>query len=944
MVTATYNPGVLVKARGREWVVLPDSDTMILSLRPLSGSDTDITRIFLPLETVEPATFDPPDPSKPGNRSAVRLLQQALMLKLRAGAGPFRSFGNIAVEPRAYQLVPLLLALKQPVIRLLIADDVGIGKTIEAGLVLRELLDRGEIDSAAVLCPPHLCDQWQRELALKFNIQAEIVRPATVGRLERGLPHGTSIFKEFHFTIISLDYIKSSKRSDEFLNSCPDFVIVDEAHSCSRSGTLRHQRFSLLRKLSEKNDRHMLFLTATPHSGDQDSFTNLLSLLHTDFVNLSAETMIASDLRDDLRKRLADHFVQRRRADIEEWQDTSLFPDRQRKTPDPTYKLSPAWTSFYRDVRKYARSIIINAKDGTSFQQRLSWWSALALLRCVSSSPAAAVRALQTRMDAFLSGTIVTPDNDTPDDIPVDSILDGVEDETAIISDVEPGTVQNNQTANIEAMIKSASALLGQKHDPKLSVLIREVGELVKEGFAPVIFCRYIATARYLFEELQQHFKTMRVEMVTGELAPDEREQRIAELNGTKPILVATDCLSEGINLQETFDAVVHYDLSWNPTRHDQREGRVDRFGQRSKIVRMVMIYGEDNPVDGIVLDNILKKVKVIEKELGVPVSMPENQEKLTQAIVSGVLLKSDDDSVQEDFFSVLGLDIQKESYLDAHWKSFRETAKRNTTRFAQRSLKPGEVLPEWDKAMKALGTEADVAQFVSDAAKALAAPLDTSDKGWHLPVEHLPSALRERIETASLPQRFDLHYPPKQGAFVHRTHPAITAIADFIAETALTQSNTSLISRCGAIFTTSVVSRTVIYLLRLRSQLSLKRDRFAQPTMMLAEEAVIIGVRNGMLLPDNEINMILDAAPARDMADTLKSRQVQWALDMIPQITPQINALAKERAEQLLSDHRRVREAANARGSYAVEPVLPADIIGVFVLVPAQTLPEGGN
>jgi len=940
--TTVYNPGALVRARGREWVVLPGSNETMLTLRPLSGSDTDTTNIFLPLERipVEPASFKPPDPSKPGNSSAVRLLQQALMLKLRAGAGPFRSFGNIAVEPRAYQLVPLLMALKHTTIRLLIADDVGIGKTIEAGLILRELYDRGEVTSAAILCPPHLCDQWQRELAAKFNIEAVVVRPATVGRLERGLPHGKSIFKEFNFIIISLDYIKSDRHRDEFLHACPEFVIVDEAHSCSRSANTRHQRFTLLKELANNPEQHMLFLTATPHSGDESSFSNLLSLLSPDFSELALGADLSSNRHDELRKRLADHFVQRRRADIEEWQDTSLFPDRQRKTPDPTYKLTPAWQVFFKDVKNYARSIIISAKDGTVFQQRLSWWVALALLRCVSSSPAAATRALQTRLDALNAAQ----GDAAVDEIPVDSIIDGVVEDDVILSDLEPGTLQENHTADIEMLLKTASELCGSKKDPKLSVLLKEVVELVNDGFSPVIFCRYIATAQYLFDELTKQFKNTHIELVTGELAPDEREQRISDLRGQQTILVATDCLSEGINLQETFDAVIHYDLSWNPTRHDQREGRVDRFGQKAKTVRTAMIYGEDNPVDGIVLDNILRKVKLIEKELGVPVSMPDNQEKLTQAIVSGVLLKNDDTAVQENLFGVLGVDPEPASYFDTHWASLRESAKRNITRFAQRSLKPEEVIPEWNKAMKALGTEDDVELFVRGAARALNTPLDESVKGLHLPVGHLPAALQERVEAAALPDRFCLHYPAKRGTFVHRTHPAITAIADHIAETALAQNNVTLISRCGAIFTTAVTSRTAIYLLRLRSQLTLRRDRFAQPKQMLAEEAVIIGFRSGRLLTSDELTTALEAEPARDMIDALKTRQIEWAVEATREHGSQIETLAKERAQQLLTDHRRVREAANARGSYSVEPVLPADIIGVFVLVPAQTLTGEAN
>jgi len=181
-VAAEFMPGVLVRARGREWVVQPASSAECLHLRPLGGSDEDIVTLVPGLEPTAPAPaeFHWPDPQRPGTHDAARLLHDAVRLKLRTGAGPFRSFGNIAVEPRAYQLVPLLMALRLPTIRLLIADDVGVGKTIEAGLIARELLDRGEIGRIAVLCPPHLVDQWQQELAEHFHLRAVALTSATV--------------------------------------------------------------------------------------------------------------------------------------------------------------------------------------------------------------------------------------------------------------------------------------------------------------------------------------------------------------------------------------------------------------------------------------------------------------------------------------------------------------------------------------------------------------------------------------------------------------------------------------------------------------------------------------------------------------------------------------------------------------------------------------------
>ncbi len=157
----SFSVGSLVLARGREWVVLPESSDKILRLKPLGGTDIEIASILTQIEKVEPAEFEPPDPAKAGDARSARLLRDAVRLGFRSSAGPFRSLGSIAVEPRPYQLVPLLMALRQNPVRLLIADDVGIGKTVESALVAKELLARGEAEQLCVLCPPHLAEQWQ---------------------------------------------------------------------------------------------------------------------------------------------------------------------------------------------------------------------------------------------------------------------------------------------------------------------------------------------------------------------------------------------------------------------------------------------------------------------------------------------------------------------------------------------------------------------------------------------------------------------------------------------------------------------------------------------------------------------------------------------------------------------------------------------------------------
>lgn len=936
--TPEFYPGSLVSARGREWIVLPESNQETLHLRPLGGGERDESLIYLSLERqpVQPATFPWPRIEQARNHAASQLLMDALQLKLRNGAGPFRSFGNIAVEPRAYQLVPLLMAMKLSTVRLLIADDVGIGKTIEGALIAREMLDRGEIQRVTVLCPPHLCEQWQRELAGRFHIHAVVVRSATAARLERDLPPGTSVFDANPFTVVSLDYIKSESRREAFQRFCPEFVIVDEAHTCTHGDQGRQQRYQLLKGLAEDVNRHMLLLTATPHSGDEDAFFNLLGLLRPDFKLLKD---LPPGARADLREDLSRHFVQRRRPDIAEWQDTSMFPDR--KTAEITYRLTGAWGQLFNDVLDYARELVVRTEGQGLREQRMGWWAALALLRCISSSPAAAVNALRTRLDGAAKGG--DADELSLEDIEaqaVDRVLDGLDDALST-DDIEPAA-QTEDSALLRQLIVDAEKLAGDANDPKLAKLLEHLTLLVKEGFQPVVFCRYIATAHYLADFLRGKFKDATVKAVTGELTPGEREAAVEELGDTeKRILVATDCLSEGINLQHLFTAVVHYDLSWNPTRHEQREGRVDRFGQKAREVRSTMLYGEDNPVDGAVLQVILRKAESIRKELGVLVPMPDDQGKLTQALLNAVLLRKNSrvgNSPQG------ALDFGEPAReIETAWQSAREKAAKNRSIFAQRRLKPEDVLPEWRKSAAVLGGEDDVARFVTRAVAKLGVPLEPYKQHHKLHLDQLPTSVKERLAadgfTGTL--RVDFYQPAAQGAlFIHRTHPLVVVLADTLLERALASEDASEddgVARAGSAFVGHVSVKTTVLLLRLRHQLTVTRG--SQTRLMLCEETVAVSAAGEdavASLPTDQAQALLGMDATRNMPAVIRDRHLQQALDAIPGWQPQLEAVARERAQTLLQDHRRVREAADAKGTYQVTASLPVDVMGVYVLVPA--------
>ena len=931
MTMEGFTPGNLVRARGREWIVVGRADTETVRVRPLTGSEDDQTLICLPLETepVVAASFPPPLPHQTASHGAALLLRDALLLSLRRGAGPFRSFGHISVEPRAYQLVPLLMALKLDPVRLLVADDVGIGKTIEAGLIARELLDRGDIERIAVLCPPHLVEQWVGELDARFHIRAAAVTAASAVRLERGLPPSESIFTAHPYTVVSLDYIKNEKRRSEFLRACPEFVIVDEAHTCAATGVARHQRYELLKGLSGSQERHVVMLTATPHSGDEVAFYRLLGLLDPVFDRLNEAQ---GETRDRIRGKLAAHFVQRRRPDIAEWQEQQLFP--RRETTELTYKLTGQWQQFFDRVLDYCASIIERAGEDQR-RQRLNFWGTLALMRCVSSSPAAAVQALRTR----------TANNDAAEEEETleERLFDGSAD-ALLEDDVEPAIAVGDKA--LVALIANAESLAGQKDDPKLNVLINHLSALVADGFNPVVFCRYIATAHYLHKHFAGRFAGVTIDVITGETTSDGREEQVVLLGeAERRLLIATDCLSEGVNLQDHFDAVVHYDLSWNPTRHEQREGRVDRFGQPRSTVRASLLYGQNNPVDGAVLQVILRKAESIRRELGVAVPLPDDGHRLTQALMRAVLLRAGSDRRQGEL-DLNFEDTAEGRRLDTVWQDAAEKAKRNRTVFAQRRLRPDEVLPELKRTLAAIGGSQDVKRLTDCALARLGAGLEPMHSGYKAHLGALPDDVRERLFSEGLEGtlRVDFVYPPaKRCRTILRGHPLISILGDTLLERTLAGpgganggADPAILGRCGCWITPIVAARATVALLRLRHQLTNQTAR--RTNTLLVEEATAIawgGKSAGEKLEGADALALLAAPPSGDPPSQVREREVIKALAVVEQRGGDLEEFAERRAQGLLADHRRVREAAQARGTYTVRALLPPDVIGVFVLLP---------
>ncbi|WP_046663021.1 helicase-related protein [Microcystis aeruginosa] len=945
-LTSPPTVGSIVRCRNRQWVVLPSEREEVIILRPLSGSEEQICGIYTVLgEKIESATFSPPEPQTLRDHEAGRLLLDAARLSLRSGAGPFRCLGRLSVRPRPYQIVPLLMALRQETVRLLIADDVGIGKTVETALIARELLDRGDIQRIGVLCPPQLCDQWQRELKQKFNIDAVVIRSGTVAKLERELPSGNShIFSYYRHIIVSLDYAKSDRRRASFLAHRPDLVIVDEAHTATQSKEgANQQRHQLVSKLAENPDQHLILLTATPHNGIETSFLSLLGFLKPEFSTFQLDA-----LSEKQRAELAKHFIQRRRADVQDWMAENT-PFSIRKSIEYPYQLSNEYRELFDRVFDFVRGLVRSVDESLSHaQKRGRYWAALAIIRCVMSSPAAAIATLSRQADK----------NANLDDLAEKTRDESVEDIDRVASpyvyDVteEELSVDSTPTALVEQSIRTypdsarkrlrdfarAAEQLTSKKDQKLQYTLKIVKELLTEGYNPILWCRYIATANYYAQALKAEFVGKRgvqprVIAITGELSEDEREIRLDELKSCpQRVLVATDCLSEGINLQEHFNACCHIDLPFNPNRLEQREGRIDRYGQTTPQLKCILLYGQDNPVDGVVLDVLLRKAVTIHRNLGITVPIPMDSATVQEAIFQSLFERSTTVRQLSLFDSNPAL-----ASLHQDWEKAKEKEIQNRTRFAQRSIKPEEVQQELNESDEILGNEADVERFVRNALDRWEISLVKKKVGWQL------SRIPDCLEIENRPRTIAFTTPVAEGVeYVGRNHPLVEGLARYLFEEALESSHSiaessspPFASRCGVTVTNAIAKPTFILLLRSRLLLTGRNTR-----PLLAEECLARGFtgtpdRPCWLSGTETLALFDTVVPTTDISQEEKREWIEMVIDRLEDLTPSLTEIATERAETLLASHRRVRRFTGEGMLQKVEPQLPMDILGVYILLP---------
>ena len=649
-----------------------------------------------------------------------------------------------------------------------------------------------------------------------------------------------------------------------------------------------------------------------------------------------------ASLGEQERRQLAKHFVQRTRGDVKEWMGVGTRFPKRIPPYEETHTLSPEYRQLFYDVLAFTRETV-KSPGLSKPRQRARYWAALALLRCLMSNPGAAVKALSRREGALAEGD----EESQLEGLRQRETLDALLEEGTV--DAEPEAAVRSGTLDLSKRDRSrlaefrarAEAIAKEEKDDKIIAAAKLVGSMLRKGYRPVVYCRYVATAEYVAKQLEvrlrNKFSKIHAIDVTSETGDDGEREAVIKNFAKSPVrvLVATDCLSEGINLQDDFDAVVHYDLPWNPNRLEQREGRIDRFGQKKAEVRAVRLFSPDSPIDGIVLNVLVRKVEQIYQETGIRVSVPIESESVEQAIVS-VLLEDWRGSAQQLPLGYEGLETVQNLHSALDNEARKE--KESRARFAQHRIKPDEVAAELQAMDSVLGDPQIVRLFLLEATERLR--IERQDKGRYVLLNpaKLPENLQHQLQWKK-PVRlvFDALVPEdlEDAIYLGRNHPLITFLSDTIFGLALSPRSQEDFTRCGAVYTNSVKNRTVLSLLRVRYRLA----RRGKPEQF-AEEIITTGYRpdgNGLSwygANSPEVQRLLEkATPVASISPKEKADRLGVALAEVEKQRDKLQALADGRAEELKTSYERLKQQI---GGAAVQvQAYPPDVLGVYVLLP---------
>jgi superfamily II DNA or RNA helicase len=550
-----------------------------------------------------------------GDAESFFLVIEGRRIRLAHQFDPLYAVNVSQIDPLPHQIDAVYFhILRRPRIRFLLADDPGAGKTIMAGLLLKELKQRGLVNRVLIVVPGHLKDQWVREMKEKFGETFKVIDRAVMEA-----SWGRNVWLEENQAITSMDFAKQEDVMLSLTEATWDLVIVDEAHKLAAyeygAGKITKTQRYKLGELLSKNSNFLLFLTATPHRGDPNNFRLFLDLLEP---GLFATNEI---LAEAIKNRENPLFLRRLKEDLKTFDGTPIFPPRKVKTIK--YRLNPDEKRLYNAVTEYVEKYYNKALEIKEERRRRNIAFALLILqRRLASSVRAVRKSLERRKskleELLKRGELIQEagyvSEEVLEDMPEVERWEKEEELLGKLTSSRTLEELKEEIDKLEELIRLAKEVEKKEIETKLNELrnVMEIEKLKEKGEKLIIFTESKDTLDYLVEKIREW--GFSVTYIHGGMNLDKRIQAEHEFREKAQIMVSTEAGGEGINLQFCW-LMVNYDIPWNPNRLEQRMGRIHRYGQQYE-VHIYNLVAVDTK-EGRILEKLLTKLEIIGEQMG---------------------------------------------------------------------------------------------------------------------------------------------------------------------------------------------------------------------------------------------------------------------------------------------------------------------------------------
>ncbi|MHA1383634.1 MAG: helicase-related protein [Candidatus Helarchaeota archaeon] len=969
-----FNIGEIVEARERLWRIdqihtekKNGKEYLLYSVSNITGQPS--TQILIPsIEPIKKSEIPRPSPDKIGQPIYQKLLLNAIRLDLIYGTTSFISLQNSKVIPISYQMVPVLMALNLQKVRLLLADDVGLGKTIETGLIIQELLGRKRIKRCLFIMPANLREHWLTILRNYFGIEAVIMSRRNRRNLESELLVGGNPWGYYNFIITSIDYAKRPGIREEILQFDWDLIVVDEAHNVMKphlgtddeTSKSFKQSYGFVKKLADRFP-HLLLLSATPHNGYRDSFASLLEFLNPKIVESNGEIKINKDIA-------VNHVCQRRRKDVVEWLKKSKYgknPFPERDSNEIYITPSEKFFDTVKLLNDFSKHVLKRSKNLPSEEKKLNYWTILHFHKRLISSPNALICSINNRLEEidkklnkkFLA--IQDIENYLSSSEAAQSVMDGYDTDRLSEEEIDVRNDLLILSSSFEDLKEEKKLLIKvkksavelMKKDNKINELIDKIiPERLKISKKLIIFTRYIDTLKYIKENLQEktksslRYKGIELFSVHGEIASQKRKEIYNNfLKSKQGILISTDCMAEGIDLQYSAFQLINYELTWNPNRLEQRNGRIDRFGQpNNKVYIRLLILKDTLEMD--ILELIVNKTNEIKKEYGFvpgffgdPESVIDHimekrkkeKEKRAQRTLDFYFKFSPE--VLEDLISIF---FSKKNLQEMVDDSFYGHVNINLKEIEQRMRLTEETIGDANTLFEFLKSAVDLYQGEIK-------PVKDDENVFQIT---LPGAVQKdiRVEFGDvylISPKIEISSARNDVEGISLKNPLIAGIVEKVKNEAFSVEN-EFYGRTAAYLSDEVDKVTAIYFIKIRYIVNTKEK-------MLMEEITNLGIDlfGGAVLNNEIVNKIWNSSMKNhNKPDFTLKKHLKKALEL-KNLRELFNKKAQERLQILINDRKQMVEKLKKQGlTTDLKGIDDISIVGIDLLTVTIIYPPVGG